>query len=81
MPAVDKEGEPQSTQNTQMDTAEVRVNPLSKRITGCALTVLHADETHRAQRLNYLKDTGLYLCLLLNFGKPCLEIKRIVLAL
>ena len=118
-----------------MDTGEDRVNLLSKRIIGCALTVLHTlgtgflekvyenalvhelrksglavsqqhpmvvryngivvgeyavvelkiakaiDETHRAQCLNYLKATGLHLCLLLNFGKPRLEIKRIVLAL
>jgi PD-(D/E)XK nuclease superfamily len=39
------------------------------------------DEIHLAQCLNYLKATGLHLCLLLNFGKPRLEIKRIVLAL
>ncbi len=37
------------------------------------------DEAHWAQCLNYLKATGLRLCLLLNFGKPRLEIKRIVL--
>ena len=36
------------------------------------------DNIHRAQCLNYLKATGLRLCLLLNFGKPRLEIKRIV---
>jgi hypothetical protein len=35
----------------------------------------------RAQRLNYLKATGLHLCLLRNFGKPRLEIERFVLAL
>src|SRR6476646_1048210 len=135
--------EPQNTQNTQMDTGEDRVNLLSRRIIGCALTVLHALGTgflekvyenalvhefrksglavsqqhpmvvrydgivvgeyavdllvehivlvelkvakavdvHLAQCLNYLKATGLHLCLLLNFGKPRLEIKRIVLAL
>ena len=136
--------EPQNTQNTQMDTGEDRINLLSKRIIGCALTVLHAlgtgflekvyenalvhelcksglavsqqhpmvvrydgivvgeytvdllvehsvlvelkvakaiDDIHLAQCLNYLKATGLHLCLLLNFGKPRLEIKRIVLAL
>jgi len=39
------------------------------------------DEIHRAQCLNYLKATGLHLCLLLNFGKPRLEIERIVLTL
>jgi GxxExxY protein len=136
--------EPQNTQNTQMETGEHRVNLLSKRIIGCALTVLHAlgtgflekvyenallhelrkaglavsqqhrmvvqydgvvvgdytvdllvdhivlvelkaakgiDEIHLAQCLNYLKASGLHLCLLLNFGKPRLEIKRIVLGL
>jgi GxxExxY protein len=39
------------------------------------------DEIHHAQCLNYLKATGLHLCLLFNFGKPRLEIKRIVLDL
>ena len=136
--------EPQNTQNTQMDIGAARANLLSKRIIGCAHTLLHAlgtgflekvyenalvpelrksglavsqqhpmlvrydgivvgdytvdllverivlvelkaakaiDEIHRAQCLNYLKATGLHLCLLLNFGKPRLEIKRIVLAL
>lgn len=32
------------------------------------------DDIHRAQCLNYLKATGLHLCLLLNFGRPRLEI-------
>ena len=127
-----------------MDSNEDRVNLLSKRIIGCALTVLHTlgtgflekvyenalvyelrkaglavsqrhrmvvryngivvgdytvdllvehtvlvelkaaralDEIHRAQCLNYLKATGLHLCLLLNFGRPRLEIKSIVLDL
>ena len=32
--------EPQNTQNTQMETCEDRVNLLSKRSIGCALTVL-----------------------------------------
>ena len=36
------------------------------------------DEVHRAQCLNYLKATGLSICLLINFGKPRLEVKRIV---
>jgi GxxExxY protein len=136
--------EPQNTQNTQIDTGEDRINLLSKRIIGCALTVVHAlgtgfheksmkthwctncaslgspsrnniprsfdmmgsrsgeyavdllvenivlvelkvakaiDAIHIAQCLNYLKATGLHLCLLLNFGRPRLEIKRIVLTL
>jgi GxxExxY protein len=36
------------------------------------------DDAHRMQCTNYLKATGLRLCLLLNFGKPHLEIKRVV---
>ena len=36
------------------------------------------DNMHLAQCLNYLKATGLNLCLLLNFGQPRLEIKRVV---
>ena len=36
------------------------------------------DDIHRAQCLNYLKATSLRLCLLLNFGRLRLEIKRMV---
>lgn len=36
------------------------------------------DDIHRAQCMNYLKATGHNVCLLLNFGVPKLEIKRIV---
>jgi GxxExxY protein len=39
------------------------------------------DDVHNAQCLNYLKATGLHLCLLLNFGNPRIEVKRIVLGL
>jgi GxxExxY protein len=39
------------------------------------------DDMHRAQCLNYLKASGLHLCPLLNFGRPRLEIKRVVLGL
>jgi GxxExxY protein len=38
-------------------------------------------DIHRAQCINYLRATGLRVCLLLNFGNPRLEIKRIVLGL
>jgi GxxExxY protein len=37
------------------------------------------DEIHLAQCLNYLKATGLRVCLLINFGNPKVEVKRIVL--
>jgi GxxExxY protein len=37
------------------------------------------DAVHGAQCLNYLKATGLQLCLLINFGNHRLEIKRLVL--
>jgi GxxExxY protein len=36
------------------------------------------DAIHAAQCLNYLRASGLSLCLLLNFGNPRLEIKRFV---
>ena len=36
------------------------------------------DDIHQAQCLNYLRASGMQLCLLLNFGKPRLEIRRIV---
>ena len=36
------------------------------------------DSSHKAQCLNYLKATGLPLCLLLNFGRPRLEVRRLV---
>ena len=42
-------------------------------------TVKTLDDIHLAQCLNYLKATGLKVCLLLNFGKPDLEIRRVVL--
>ncbi len=38
-------------------------------------------EIHRAQCINYLRATGLQVCLLLNFGNPRLDIKRVVLGL
>lgn len=37
------------------------------------------EDIHAAQCLNYLKATGLKTCLLLNFGRPRLEIRRLVL--
>jgi GxxExxY protein len=37
------------------------------------------DTIHQAQCLNYLKATGLRLCLLVNFGSPRVQVKRIAL--
>ena len=37
------------------------------------------DNIHLAQAFNYLKATGIPACLLLNFGNPKLEIKRLFL--
>lgn len=36
------------------------------------------DDIHLAQCLNYLKATNLRLCLLMNFAKPKVEVRRIV---
>jgi len=36
------------------------------------------EDIHTAQCLNYLKATGLRVCLLINFGKSKIEIKRLV---
>lgn len=34
-------------------------------------------DSHKAQCINYLNSTKLPLCLLINFGKPRVEIKRV----
>ena len=36
------------------------------------------EDIHAAQCLNYLRATGLKICLLMNFGRPKLEIRRII---
>lgn len=36
------------------------------------------DDAYQAQCINYLKATHLNVCLLISFGKPRIEIKRIV---
>ena len=35
-------------------------------------------DAHLAQCLNYLKATGYNICLLINFGKPRVEVKRVI---
>ncbi len=39
--------------------------------------VKQLDDVHLAQCLNYLRATNLRLCLLMNFAKPKVEIRRI----
>lgn len=36
------------------------------------------DDIHMAQCLNYLRATGMPVCLLINFGRPRIEVKRII---
>jgi len=49
----------------------------------CVMVELKAvkalDDVHLAQCLNYLKATGLQVCLLINFGNPKVEVRRVVL--
>ena len=40
--------------------------------------VTFLDRIHRSQCVNYLRATGLPVCLLINFGQRSLEVKRIV---
>ena len=51
-------------------------------VEGCVIVELKAvremGESSRAQCVNYLKATGLPLCLLINFGNPHIEVKRII---
>ena len=54
-------------------------------VEGCVIVELKVvksfDEIHMAQCLNYLKATGLHICLLINFGKPQVDVKRIIRSL
>lgn len=49
----------------------------------CVLLELKAvkelNDIHQAQAINYLKASGLRLCLLINFGKRRIDIKRLAL--
>jgi len=37
------------------------------------------DEIHLAQCLNYLKATGVKVCLLMDFGRPKIQIRRLMM--
>jgi len=64
------------------DTAIVGEYVADLLVEQCILVELKAvkalDNIHQAQCLNYLKATGYHVCLLINFGSPKIEIKRIV---
>ena len=51
-------------------------------VEGCVIVEVKSvrvlDEIHAAQCLNYLRATGLQICLLLNFGSPKVGVKRVV---
>jgi GxxExxY protein len=40
--------------------------------------VRELNNVFRAQCMNYLKATGLLICLLINFGNPKVDVKRII---
>ncbi|HUO44087.1 MAG TPA: GxxExxY protein [Burkholderiales bacterium] len=52
--------------------------PVERKIVAELKTTKVLDDIHAAQCLNYLKVTGLTVCLLINFGRPKIEVKRIV---
>ena len=64
------------------DNVEVGKYEADLIVEGCILVELKAvrdlNEVHKAQCMNYLKATGFRICLLINFGNPKVEIRRIV---
>jgi GxxExxY protein len=51
-------------------------------VEGCVLVELKAlknlESVHQAQCMNYLKVTRLRICLLINFGNPKVEVRRMM---
>lgn len=43
-------------------------------------TVKNLTDIHMSQCMNYLRATGARVCLLINFGNPKVEVKRVILA-
>ena len=64
------------------DRTVVRVYAADLLVENAVIVELKAVRTlepiHKAQCLNYLNATGLPLCLLINFGTPRLEIRRVI---
>jgi GxxExxY protein len=74
--------EQQSQIHVVYDGVEVGYYVADLLVEDCVLaemkTVEVFDDIHLAQCLNYLKATGLKLCLLVNFGTSKVGIKRVV---
>lgn len=74
--------EQQKPIDIQYDGVEVGHYIADLSVDGCVIvelkTVKSFDDIHLAQCLNYLKATNLRLCLLINFGAPKVQVKRIV---
>ncbi|MEW6497565.1 MAG: GxxExxY protein [Cyanobacteriota bacterium] len=74
--------EPQFKINVYYDGIVVGEYWADLLVGGCVLVELKAirtiGEKEIAQCLNYIKATKLTLCLLLNFGNPKVEVRRIV---
>jgi GxxExxY protein len=73
----------QSVLTVRYDDVVVGEYVIDLLVEGCVLVELKAvralDDIHRAQCINYLKASGRQVCLLLNFGNPRLEVKRLVM--
>ncbi len=51
---------------------------VAKRVLVELKAVSMLTQEHTAQALNYLRATGMEVCLLINFGRPKVEIKRLL---
>jgi len=51
---------------------------VEKRVLVELKAVSMINQDHTAQALNYLRATGVDVCLLINFGKPKVEVKRLL---
>lgn len=69
--------------NVMYDNVQIGYFEADIVVEGLVLVELKAvrglDEAHQAQCMNYLRATGLRVCLLINFATPKIQIKRIAL--
>ncbi len=82
---LEKEGlrvEQQKSIEVRYDSVVVGEYAADLLVEKCVLVELKAvkslDAVHLAQCMNYLKATGLRVCLLINFGSPRVQLKRVV---